>query len=197
MNTIRARFPTCTHIMVVDFEATCGPGVSKTDAEIIEVGAILCSFQDTVLNIDEAPIFHQYIQPQIVPTLTRFCSKLTGITQGQVDNGVSFDDMIQHWLTFLSKHDCTPSEVLFASWTDFDIKQLRREVARSTNSIEFPQSIDLQKEYKVAQKHSSIKGVSKALAEQNLEFIGREHSAINDAYNTARLLPFSGYFDPV
>ena len=37
MASIQSRFPNCTHIMVVDFEATCGPGVSKTDAEIIEV----------------------------------------------------------------------------------------------------------------------------------------------------------------
>ena len=40
------------------------------------------------------------------------------------------------------------------------------------------------------------KSITKALETQNLEFIGREHSALDDAYNTARLLPFAGYFNP-
>ena len=192
MDTIRTRFPDCTHIMVVDFEATCGPGVSKTAAEIIEVGAILYSFQDDLTNV-EAPTFHRYIKPQIVSTLTRFCIRLTGITQEQVNNGVSFTTMVLEWIEFLSENDCTASEVLFAAWTEFDIKQLRREVTRSNITLEFPHSIDLQKAYKTTQKDGSIKSVAKALAEQNLEFVGREHSAIDDAHNTARLLPFCNY----
>ena len=194
MDTIRTRFPFCTHIMVVDFEATCGPGVSKTAAEIIEVGAVLYSFHGTPLSVDASPKFHRYIKPQIVSTLTRFCTNLTGITQEQVDNGISFEEMLEQWLVFLTAHNCTPSEVLFASWTDFDIKQFRREVDRAKATLlNFTYSIDLQKAYKTTQKHSGIKSVAKALAEQNLEFIGREHSAIDDAYNTARLLPFCGY----
>ena len=194
MDTIRTRFPSCTHIMVVDFEATCGPGVSKTAAEIIEVGAVLYSFHAPLLTVDTSPTFHRHIKPQIVSTLTKFCTNLTGITQEQVDNGISFEEMLQQWIAFLTEHNCTPSKVLFASWTDFDIKQLRREVTRSKGTLlDFPYSIDLQKAYKTTQKNSGIKSVTKALADQNLEFIGREHCAIDDAYNTARLLPFCGY----
>ena len=193
MDTIRTCFPDCTHIMVVDFEATCGPGVSKTDAEIIEVGAILYSFQEDVIDVTEAPTFHRYIKPQIVPTLTKFCTRLTGITQEQVDNGLPFEDMLLQWDKFLAKHGCIPDKILFASWTDFDIKQLRREVTRSTIHLEFPHSIDLQKAYKVHQKNGSIKSVTKALAEQNMEFVGREHSALHDAQNTSLLIPFCGW----
>ena len=146
-----------------------------------------------MIDATEAPTFHRYIQPQIVPKLTRFCTRLTGITQEQVDNGVPFEDMLLQWDEFLAKHDCTPDKVLFACWTDFDIKQLRREVARSTSNLEFPHSIDLQKAYKTNQKNSAIKSVAKALAEQNMEFIGRKHSALHDAQNTALLIPFCGW----
>ena len=52
MDGIQTQFPTCTHIMVVDFEATCGPGVSKTDAEIIEVGAVLVFNNDRFLYLN-------------------------------------------------------------------------------------------------------------------------------------------------
>ena len=93
--------------------------------------------KEDVIDVTEAPTFHRYIQPQIVPTLTRFCKRLTGITQEQVDNGVSFNEMTLQWTDFLAKHDCTTDKVLFASWTDFDIKQLRREVTRSSSTLEF------------------------------------------------------------
>ena len=125
--------------------------------------------------------------------LTPFCIKLTGLTQEKVDNGLLFEQMLTEWVSFLSEHHCTPSTVLFGSWTDFDIKQLRREIKRSTLQYEFPHAIDLQKAYKTTQKNSSIQSVSKALADQNMEFIGTKHNALHDAQNTTRLIPFCGW----
>ena len=190
MNTMLTQFPDCTHIMVVDFEATCGPGVSKTDAEIIEVGAVLVSLPTTNPSVVELPTFHRYIRPTIVTTLTPFCKNLTGITQKQVEEGLLFKEMIEEWKIFLSDHQCTPATVLFGSWTDFDIKQLRLELSRQNVDFEFPHWIDLQKAYKITQQKSTIQSVSKALAEQELEFIGQAHSALHDAINTVRLVPF-------
>ena len=189
MASIQSRFPNCTHIMVVDFEATCGPGVSKTDAEIIEVGAVLVSFT-TEASLLELPTFHRYVRPTIVATLTPFCKNLTGITQEQVDNGLLFEDMIDEWKVFLSEHHCTSNTVVFGCWTDFDIKQLRLELTRQNIDFEFPYWIDLQKAYKNSQQKNTIQSVSKALAEQELEFIGQAHSALHDALNTVRLIPF-------
>ena len=147
MHTIRTLFPKCTHIMVVDFEATCGPGVSKTEAEIIEVGAILVSLTTTEHSQCDLPTFHRYVRPKIITTLTPFCKKLTGITQQQVDEGLLFEEMINAWFKFLSLHHCTPSTVVFGSWTDFDIKQLRLELSRNKINFDFPHWIDLQKAY--------------------------------------------------
>ena len=197
MDSIQNRFPTCTHIMVVDFEATCGPGVSKTEAEIIEVGAVLVPLTTTEVSLLELPTFHRYIRPAIVPVLTPFCKKLTGISQKQVDAGILFEQMLEEWITFLSDHHCTTSTVLFGSWTDFDIKQLRREIERSTSQYTFPHAIDLQKSYKVTQKNTSIQSVSKALANHDMEFVGRKHSALHDSQNTTRLLPFCGWSTPL
>ena len=190
MDGIQTQFPTCTHIMVVDFEATCGPGVSKTDAEIIEVGAVLVSLTTTETSLLELPTFHRYIRPTIVTTLTHFCKNLTGITQKQVDNGLLFEEMIDEWKVFLSDHHCTSNTVVFGCWTDFDIKQLRLELTRQNIDFEFPHWIDLQKAYKNSQQKNTIQSVSKALAEQELEFIGQAHSALHDAQNTVRLVPY-------
>ena len=137
MDTFQNQFPDCTHIIVVDFEATCGPGVSKTDAEIIEVGAVLVSLTTTEVPLLELPTFHRYIRPTIVTTLTPFCKNLTGITQEQVDNGLLFEEMIDEWKVFLSEYHCTSNTVVFGCWTDFDIKQLRLELSRQNIDLVF------------------------------------------------------------
>ena len=179
--------------MVVDFEATCGPGVSKNQAEIIEVGAVLYSFYSLDVNVEEAPTFHRYIKPQIVPQITRFCTKLTGITQEMVNEAPEFETMIQKWEQFLKANDCSSETVVFGCWTDFDIKQLRRELDRNEVSFGFPNWIDLQRAYKNHQQKKSIQSVKKAIEEQGLEFIGQAHSALHDAQNTARLVEFCNW----
>lgn len=193
MPTIREQFPTCTHLMIVDFEATCGPGVSKTQAEIVEVGAVLYSFFTLDVGFEEAPTFHRYIKPQIVPKITTFCTKLTGITQAMVDQAPTFETMIHEWEQFLTNNDCSADTVVFGCWTDFDIRQLRRELERNEVAFAFPNWIDLQKAYKIHQKKKAIQSVKKAIEEQGFEFIGQAHSALHDAQNTARLVPFCNW----
>lgn len=197
MDTIQTRFPNCSHIMVVDFEATCGPGISKTAIEIIEIGAVLVSLHQSSIMIEQAPQFHQYIRPELHPTLTTFCKKLTGISQEQVDKGMVFSEGLNKWTSFTKSHGLDFRSILFAGWSDFDAKQLRKQCAAIKMPCPFVHFLNLQSQFKHVQKHSQYKSITKALQSQNLEFIGREHSAIDDAYNTARLLPFSGCFDPV
>jgi inhibitor of KinA sporulation pathway (predicted exonuclease) len=157
------------------------------------VGAILCPFSTEQIDVTALPTFQSFVKPQIVPKITPFCTNLTGITQTQVDQGAVFPDMIEAWTTFLEQYGCTPSTVVFGSWTDFDIKQLRLELTRNNLSVQFPNWIDLQRSYKLNQKGKGILGVKKALIEQGLEFEGREHSAIDDAKNTMRLVPYCGW----
>mmetsp|Transcript_36867 Transcript_36867/g.105640 ORF Transcript_36867/g.105640 Transcript_36867/m.105640 type:complete len:89 (+) Transcript_36867:85-351(+) len=66
------------YFLVLDFEATCEEKRRLVPQEIIEwpvvkVNAHTCCIED--------PAFHQYIAPQAHPTVTPFCTQLTGITQ--------------------------------------------------------------------------------------------------------------------
>jgi len=188
MDSIRSRFPNCTHLMVVDFEATCGPSVSKGNVEIIEVGALLCPVEMDTFDVNDLPTFHSMVKPQRIKKISSFCTKLTGIRQQDVQDAPVFLDMLVEWKAFMSTHNCSAENTIFGSWSNFDPKQLRVECLRYQSDFSFGTNIDLQKEFKKAQKHTQVYSVKKALETLQLEFDGFEHTALGDAKNTARLV---------
>ena len=67
------------HLLVIDFEATCGAEGSKPKPqEIIEFP---CALLNANKGFEIEAIFHEYVRPVHNPKLTRFCTELTGITQ--------------------------------------------------------------------------------------------------------------------
>ena len=74
------------YFLVMDLEATCdeinGRKIKMTATEIIKFPAVLVNTTDSTI----ISTFHQYIKPTICPTLSEFCTKLTGITQDIVDS---------------------------------------------------------------------------------------------------------------
>ena len=172
------------HLLIIDFEATCGPGITQSATEIIEVGAVLLSWPE----LEEVATFQRYVRPKTNPTLTRFCVNFTGITQQDVDASETFPDVLR----MLDVTLLTGKKVLFMDWSGFDWRQLKVECER--NAIENPFTLgkwDLQNLFKKTQKLRHSPSVSKALLAVNLEFIGRQHSGIDDAKNTARLVPYA------
>ncbi len=63
------------YLLVLDFEATCGDVVREN--EIIEFPTLVYNLQEDKVQAT----FHEYVRPTITPTLTKFCTDLTGITQ--------------------------------------------------------------------------------------------------------------------
>lgn len=192
MSSIQSIFPECTHIFVVDFEATCGPGIKASKIEIIEFGGVLLPL-NPITSVDDALCFHSYIRPINHAKLTRFCRKLTGVSQTDVDDAPVFEDVIAKMNEWFTTHGVNSQTTIFTSWSAFDAQQLRRECLHHELPCPFEHFMDLQVQFKRTQQHSSTHSVSKALEAVGLEFEGRQHSAIDDAKNTARLLPFSGY----
>lgn len=67
------------YVIVIDFESTCWDTKDKQSkwqnlAEIIEFPAVLLNLRTGKIE-DE---FHQYVMPVENPTLSEFCTKLTG-----------------------------------------------------------------------------------------------------------------------
>ena len=83
-----------THFLVLDFEATCVEGATIQPQEVIEFPCLLVRAADMVVEDQVGPAtslatspslqFHEYVRPVAHPTLSPFCTQLTGITQEMV-----------------------------------------------------------------------------------------------------------------
>ena len=86
-------------ICVMDFEATCieeDPGRCFPN-EIIEFPVVLVD-RETRTVVAE---FQRYVKPTNNPVLSSFCTRLTGITQEQVDGAAPFPVVFEEMLSWL------------------------------------------------------------------------------------------------
>jgi len=171
------------HILVVDLEATCDrTGWSHDLSEIIEIGAVLVD--DRSLSAVDA--FQTFVQPVAHPTLTRFCTELTSITQAQVDAAPRFPEAMVRLRCWLDGRSA-----LFASWGVYDKNQLRRDAHR--HGVKLPLGkghVDLKRAF-AARVGKPPMGMAGALRLVGLPLEGTHHRGIDDATNIARLLPWA------
>jgi ERI1 exoribonuclease 2 len=83
-------------LAVLDFEATCWE--ENNDHDIIEFPTVIVDIEKKEV-IDE---FRVFVMPKRKPILSDFCKKLTGITQDQVDNGISLVDALEQHEKFMN-----------------------------------------------------------------------------------------------
>jgi 3'-5' exoribonuclease 1 len=95
--------PANAYFLVVDFECTCEEDTKEYPYEIIEFPVIV------VHNGEVIGTFHEYVKPTLNPTLSEFCTELTGITQEVVDSSDTFDLVFARFQEFLADI-CYPSE---------------------------------------------------------------------------------------
>ncbi|XP_067562551.1 ERI1 exoribonuclease 2 isoform X6 [Tursiops truncatus] len=190
------------YLIVIDFESTCwNDGKRHRSQEIIEFPAILLNTSTGEIESE----FHAYVHPQEHPILSEFCMELTGIKQAQVDEGVPLKICLSQFCKWIQKiqqqkkitfatrvSDISTSEVklcAFVTWSDWDLgvcleyeckrKQLLKPVFLNS-------WIDLRVTYKIFYRRKP-KGLSGALQEVGIEFLGREHFGLDDSRNTALL----------
>nr|XP_023670792.1 ERI1 exoribonuclease 2 isoform X3 [Paramormyrops kingsleyae] len=188
-----------SYLIVIDFESTCWQERKNYAQEIIEFPAVLLNTSNGKTEAE----FHTYVQPQEHPTLSEFCTELTGIRQTQVEAGVPLQvclSQFARWLQTLQqgknlaflKHNI-PAPALnpcaFVTWSDWDLGVcLEYECKRK--QIFKPEMlnrwIDLRATYKVFYNRKP-KGLNGALQDLGIVFSGREHSGLDDARNTAHL----------
>ncbi|XP_011476202.2 ERI1 exoribonuclease 2 [Oryzias latipes] len=192
-----------SYLIVIDFESTCWREKNTSSQEIIEFPAVLLN--TSTGDIDSE--FHTFVQPQEHPTLSEFCTELTGITQVQVEAGLPLQICLSRftrWLqslqlemgfTFPNKQQGSSSSLstqklcTFLTWSDWDLGVcLQYECKRKQlhKPDVFNNWIDLRSTYRLWYNRKP-KGLNGALQDLGLQFDGREHSGLDDARNTARL----------
>lgn len=170
-------------VVVVDIEATCWkkqppPGEQN---EIIEVG--VC-----VLDVDSG-IPAQKRSLLVKPTrskVSHFCTKLTTLTQEQVDMGMSFADAC----AILEDEYHTKSR-LWVSWGDYDRRMFQEQCASFCVPYPFSdQHMNLKVHFAELQKLTRKVGMARALKMAELPLQGTHHRGHDDAWNIARIMAF-------
>lgn len=88
--------------------------------ETIEIGLVVIDLE-TLEIVDE---FQRFVRPQINPTLTDFCKKLTSIQQADVDcSAGTYVEVGQELGTLIARYP----NAAWASWGDYDARQLERD----------------------------------------------------------------------
>lgn len=154
--------------------------------EIIEIGAAMLDENFEIVNQ-----IRIYVKPQY-NMVTRDITELTGITNDMVKNAEYFEQAMDSFFEWCGGKE----EITIYSWSDSDLKQLRKECELKQYHLEemkplFKNWVDFQKvfgkllgiEKKIALKY--------ALGAINRDFDGHAHDAMDDAVNTAYILRLS------
>ncbi|MNS30715.1 sporulation inhibitor KapD [compost metagenome] len=197
--------------IIFDLEATCGWIGEDRQSEIIEIGAVKLSEKLEV--IDE---FQSFVRPVINPELTEFCTKLTSITQADVDSAYDFSVVATAFELWCSEVPVDGGGMEFTdfwlcSWGFYDKKQLKQDCEHWSMdtawinkhiSIKHQHGAMLSKEMYPAylrQGYTETKakqmckalnrgvGMKTALEDLGIPLEGTHHRGIDDARNISKI----------
>ncbi|KAL0947144.1 hypothetical protein HGRIS_013272 [Hohenbuehelia grisea] len=207
--------------LVLDVEATCQLGSSfDYPNEIIEFPVCLMRWKDTAdggqSQLEVVDEFRSFVKPSWRPTLSQFCTQLTGITQDQVDGAPNFAGVLALMHRFLVKNglldaetgqplmrfcwccdgpwdirdffvkQCFISQVDMPDWIRGDMLDVRLLVAHSLTTQHKPNPIPNPRSPNTFRRTLNIPGQLKALGLSPFE--GTLHSGIDDTRNIARIV---------
>ena len=166
---------------VVDVEATCWDGDSPPGqvSEIIEVGLTVVD-----LAAGERTGRHRILVRPQRSTVSAFCTQLTGLTQGEVDSGVSFAEACE-----LLAAQYKAGERPWASWGDYDRKQFTAQCQATGTKYPFGRRhVNAKLVFTEANNLRKRPGMAQALTIAGLPLEGRHHRGEDDAWNIAALI---------
>lgn len=171
--------------LVIDLEATTEEGGWPIEQmEIIEIGASLVNASG-----HEVDHFQRFVRPLRRPNLTRFCRQLTHISQADVDSASTLPVLWPQFERWLEPH--RPRLQGWCSWGDYDCRQLQQDWQGNglVSHLQTLPHLNLKRRFAEERHLARPVGLNAALQLAGLGFIGRQHRALTDARNTARLLP--------
>ncbi|KAJ6547347.1 ribonuclease H-like domain-containing protein [Mycena capillaripes] len=199
--------------LLLDVEATCQRGTNfDYPNEIIEFPVCLMRWKDRVgghaSQLEVVEEFRSFVKPSWRPTLSKFCTELTGITQDQVDVAPAFPDVLRSFRSFLVEHkliekngkrrlrfcwcsdgpfdirdfiikQCFISQIPIPDWMIGDVLDVRAVVMTRMGK---------QAQRGPFPKLGTLNIPGQLLALGLPPFLGRQHSGIDDTRNLARIM---------
>lgn len=180
------------YLCVLDVEATCEQYSKHYVHEIIEFPVVVVDLDGDGGIVAE---FHSYVRPTVNTTLSEFCTRLTGITQEQVDTSPTLPEVLaqfEAWRLqqgFLDTWDDDNKDFAFVADGPWDLRFfLHGECVRKAigKPAYFDKWVNL-KQLFADFYHVRTCNLHKMLGHQGLKFEGRLHSGIDDSRNIARI----------
>ncbi|MEU3749001.1 MULTISPECIES: 3'-5' exonuclease [Streptomyces] len=170
---------------IIDVEATCWDGQPPPGSvnEIIEIG----------LTVVDLPARRRVSRHRILvrparSTVSDFCTALTGLTQAEVDQGVTFAEACR-----ILSDEYEAGVRPWASWGEYDRRQFARQC--QADGVPYPFGYPTDRTHTnakavFADAHGLRKrpGMAYALRIADLPLEGRHHSGEDDAWNIAALV---------
>jgi inhibitor of KinA sporulation pathway (predicted exonuclease) len=170
------------NVLVIDVESTCweppeAPAHNEI-SEIIEIGV-------AVVNIDTLKIISNefiLVKPQR-SKVSKFCTKLTTLTQSVVDKGILFHEAMAELRTNFNSENRT-----FVSWGDYDRKMFERNCKDYGVKYPFgPRHMNLKNTFAVLHGLGRELGMDGALDHLGLKLEGTHHRGVDDSKNIANI----------
>lgn len=173
--------------VVIDLEFTpipksCAAQREIVRNEIIQIGAVLLDS-----NYRKISTFSTYVKPEFVIHVKPSVTKLTGITDMDLENAPSLAEAMDKLTAWIG----TDKKTRIYSWSNTDLYQMEDECY--LKSIPFPECMyrwmDFQKVYGRLIGYRHQLSLKNAVTSANGQFIGTQaHTALYDAMATAELL---------
>ncbi len=171
-----------SNILCIDVESTCWelPEVQGLNeiSEIIEIGVtVVDSKKLEIINTDSI-----IVKPQR-SKISKFCTKLTTLTQEKVDQGIFYQDSIN-----LLKRRYDSENRTMLSWGDYDRKMFERNCRDYDVRYPFgPRHINLKNTFTVLMGLDHEPSVEAALKLLGMNFEGTQHRGDDDSKNIAKI----------
>jgi 3'-5' exoribonuclease 1 len=170
--------------IVYDLEATCWETEFETRGkrrEIIEIGGVLLDKEGNVINQ-----FESFVQPIVQPMLSDFCTKLTTISQIDVNQADKFPEVIEDFKDWVGVN--SGEEYLLCSWGFFDKSALIKDSQlHKLDGSWAKKHISLKDQYPRIRNTGRAVGMKRALELEGFDFEGTQHRAISDAINLVKI----------
>ncbi|HBT79714.1 MAG: exonuclease domain-containing protein [Selenomonas sp.] len=149
--------------------------------EVIEIGAVCLNDA-----YEQESQFRCYVQPQYGP-IRKHITELTHITQDMVDGQPVYAESFGRFVDWVGE-----DEAKIYSWSMSDIKQLRRECRYKLPDFDVSwldsRWVDLQQAFDDRLGLHNNLALKYALGAINHDFVGSQHTALDDAVNTSAIL---------
>lgn len=169
-------------IFVIDLEATCWEDQDRTrnEGELIEIGVVPIDIEFGVIEYDRC--WRSFIRPRKT-TVSDYCQELTGITQADLEKyGKPFDEVMNTVRNNFSRN------YPYAGWGEYDGKMIDKTCREYGIKSPFSSRyINLKTLSCLLLGYKKECGLASVMKQENIIQEGKQHRALDDAINTAKV----------